>query len=182
MNANELLLQLKLFTETTIKDILMPLRPNPDNEDPGYRVADVHIAHIPELSAVERKVPYICHNLLVKQYSQKPRELPQSLVFIRSVFVVFDEDEQTGSFMLQNLVDRLSLDLLEKRILDNRFELVLDSNTTLEVLVYQEDTRPYYMGEMLTCWDIPPIRREVDLFGGNERELFGFESREEYEH
>ena len=82
---------------------------------------------------------------------------------MRSIFCVFCSDEQEGTLYLINAMERLRIALLKNPLIgNNQFEC--DLKEGLEDLVYPDDTYPYYMGEMITTWKLPPIKREVSLW------------------
>ena len=78
---------------------------------------------------------------------------------IRTIFCVYHPDEQEGGLALLNLMERLRLSLLEQGVVGKQF--ILDKETGLESLVYTEDIAPYYAGEMISVWKLPPIERKV---------------------
>ena len=83
----------------------------------------------------------------------------KSLCAIRTVFCVYSDDEQEGAMHLLNLMERMRIAMLKSRILDNRF--LLDMETGVEMLIWPEDTAPYYAGEMSHTWEVPTIKKEV---------------------
>ena len=59
---------------------------------------------------------------------------------------------------LLNLMERIRIDLMINPILEKQFKLDFDEG--LEQLIYPDDTAPFYLGEMMTVWKMPPVRRE----------------------
>lgn len=51
--------------------------------------------------------------------------------------------------------------LLRQVVIGEQFTLDLEAG--LEVLVYPDDTAPYFVGEMISTWILPPVEREVNL-------------------
>lgn len=62
--------------------------------------------------------------------------------------------------MLLNLMERFRIGLLKRVVIGGQFELDLQAG--MESLIYPEDTAPYYAGEMVSIWKLPPIKREVE--------------------
>ena len=61
--------------------------------------------------------------------------------------------------MLLGLMERLRIKLLKQVVIGERYQLDLTQGA--EVLIYPDDTAPYFAGEMITTWKIPSIEREV---------------------
>lgn len=78
---------------------------------------------------------------------------------VRSIFAVYNDDEQEGGLMLLNLMERLRIRLLREVVIGRRFQLDLEAG--LETFIYPDDTAPYYAGEMTTTWRVPGVEREV---------------------
>ena len=102
------------------------------------------------------------YQLLTSKDQQPSGERVQSSASVRSIFVVYNDDEQEGGLMLLNLMERLRIELLRTGVLDSRFSL--DLNEGLEYMVYPDtDTAPFYAGEMSSTWKLIPVQREVDF-------------------
>lgn len=158
MTRTGLLESLKDFTQEVIKDLLLPVRFQKGDEDPETRAAAVYLTRLPEMKASDKKAPYIIHSIITGRDAQAQGEQVMCLVTVRSVFCVYHEDEQEGGLALLNLTERLRVDLLKKVVI-GMFEL--DMSQGIELLVYPDDTAPYYIAEMVTVWKLPPIKREV---------------------
>ena len=155
-----LLEQLRDFTLASTSQLIMPVRfQKSDTEQPPPRAAQVFLMRLPDPKIADKKAPYILHQLLTAKDQQPNGKRPSSDATVRTIFTVYNEDEQEGGLMLLNLVERLRIDLMKKVVIGERFKL--DLNTGLEFLIYPEDTAPYYSGEMITRWEIPTVEREV---------------------
>jgi len=161
MTPSDLLVQLKSFTEAATSELIMPTKVQSKDEEQGYRAADIYLMRLPDSKVATKKAPYIIHQLLKTEYRQPAGKQTEALATVRSIFCVYNEDEQEGGLMLQNLIERLQIPLLEQRILAKRFEL--DMETGIESLVYTNDSAPYYAGEMMSVWKLPSIERKVIL-------------------
>ena len=62
---------------------------------------------------------------------------------------------------LLNLMERLRIALLKQCVIGNQYELNLQEG--VETMIYPDDTAPYFMGEMVTTWNLPPVQREVSF-------------------
>lgn len=155
-----LLKRLKEFTEEATNDLLLPVAMQKgDAEEPKPRAAEVFRTRLPDSSAAKKKAPYILHQIITGKDSQTPGQHPTSTATVRTIFCVYHPDEEEGGLALLNLMERLRIALLEEVVIGKQF--TLDREAGLESLVYPEDTAPYYAGEMISTWKLPPIERKV---------------------
>lgn len=155
-----LLEQLKEFTQTATHDLLLPVAyQKEDKEPPADRTAAVYRMRIPNGRSATKKAPYILHQIITNKDIQPPGQKPEATAVVRTIFCVYHKDEQEGGLALLNLMERLRIALLEQVVIGKQFRLNLKAG--LESLVYQEDTAPYYAGEMVSVWDLPIIERKV---------------------
>jgi len=159
MNRIVLLEQLKEHSQEAVKDLIMPIRMQKGDKEQEYRAAEIYLMRLPDSTAAQKKAPYIIHQLINGRDDQNEGENEKSSAVIRSIFCVYCDNEEEGSLMLINLMERLRISLLRGRIIGGVFEL--DLGAGLETLVYPEDTAPYYVGEMVSTWKVPAIKREV---------------------
>lgn len=153
-----LLEQLKLFTEETIKDIVLPVRLQKGDSEQKSRAADVHLMRLPDSTAATKKAPYIIHQLVTSKDTQPTGKQEFGSSVVRSVFCVYCENEQEGALNLLNLMERLRIRLLQQVIIGQQYQLDLEAG--VEMLIYPEDSAPYYAGEMSTTWIMPSVERE----------------------
>lgn len=154
MNRVILLKQFKEFSEEHLKDLIMPTRMQRGDEEQNYRSADIHLMRLPDSTAAYKKAPYIIHQLITGKDLQD-----ESTATVRSIFAVYSDNEEEGALMLVNLMERLRISLLRQVVIGDQFQLDLEAG--LEIVVYPEDTAPYFAGEMISTWRIPSIQREV---------------------
>lgn len=159
MNRITLLEQLKFFTEKAIGDIIMPVKLQSGDKEQEYRSADIYLMRLKDSSAAKKKAPYIIHQLITSKDIQPQGQNISASAVIRSIFCVFNDNEEEGALMLINLMERLRIDLLKQVVIGNQF--ILDLEAGLESLVYPDDTAPYYCGEMISTWYTPVVRREA---------------------
>lgn len=159
MNRITLLEQLKKFTQEAVGDIIMPVRRQKGDAEQGSRAADIHLMRLPDSSAAQKKAPYIIHQLITGKDIQPTGEDESASAVVRSIFCVYNDNEEEGALMLVNLMERLRINLLRQIIIGGQFQLDLEAG--LETLIYPDDTAPYYAGEMMSTWKLPAIKREV---------------------
>lgn len=153
-----LLQGLKAFTQDVTRELVFPVAmQKEDTLPPEPRAAEVYCARLPDSKAAKKKAPYILHQFLNGKIVQPEGQLPNDTATVRSIFCVYNPNEQEGGLALLSLMDQLYLSLLERPIVGAQF--VLDLKAGVESMVYPEDSAPYYAGEMITIWRMPPVRR-----------------------
>lgn len=160
MNRIILLEQLRDITKTATGDIILPVKEQ--KADAGKvtsRAADIHLMRLPDSRAAQKKAPYIIHQLITGKDIQPQGEDEMASAVVRSIFCVYNSDEEEGSLMLVNLMERLRIYLLKQVVIGDQFQLDLQAG--LESMIYPDDTAPYYAGEMVSTWILPAITREV---------------------
>ena len=155
----------KAFTKDVTKDLIMPVKPSEEVEEPEPRAAGVYTCHLPEFDSIKRKAPCILHQIVTRKDIQLPGEaIPDTAAVVRSALCVYNENEEEGGLMLLNLMERLRISLLKKVVLNKQFKL--DLRAGLESLVYDSTgrpTHPYYLGEIVSVWRFfHTIEREVN--------------------
>jgi hypothetical protein len=72
---------------------------------------------------------------------------------------VYADKEDEGGLALLDLMERLRIHLLKRVTIGRRF--MLDISEGLEMLIYPDDTAPFFAGEMSSVWKGPRIEREA---------------------
>lgn len=159
-----LLERLRDFTRDATKDILMPVRrQKEDKAPPEDRAATVYLTRLSKSSDAQKAAPYILHQIITGKDIQPSGQNVTAEAVVRSIFAVYNDNEQEGGLMLLNLMERLRVALLKQLVIGDQFQLDLEAG--LETLVYPDDTAPYYAGEMISTWKLPAVEREVNLYG-----------------
>lgn len=166
-----LLYALKDFTADTVKGLLLPVkRQRKDEREPQRRAAEVFLTNLPDMASFDTKAPFILHQAVTgedgmqnanKGTGRESRFELQSSAVIRSVFCVYHPDEQEGGLALLNVMEEMRIALLMYPTLNQVFEL--DLKEGINQMVYPETgergTAPFYLGEMVTTWKLPPVTR-----------------------
>lgn len=168
----ELLQALKEFIEEAIKDLKLPMRAqSKENEaayaedpDAEYRVPEVYKMRLPNSKEAKKKAPYVLVQLITTADWQDERQIDDSIVTVRIICCTYNKDEQEGALGLLNLASRIRIALLKTCTAGANNAFVLDKTEKLEFMAYPDDTAPYYAGEMIGVWHLPPIKREVQLW------------------
>lgn len=159
-DAVALLEALKEYTQDVEKDLLLPVRIQKNGEEQIFRPPDVYKMRLPDSKSATKKAPYILHQVVTSKDMQERGQDLESSILIRSIFCSFCDDEQEGSLQLLNMMVRFKIPLLANPWL-NKGQFELDLQEGVESLVYPDDTAPYFAGEMMTSWRMPPVKREV---------------------
>ena len=169
MTKTTLLEQLEMFSREHTGDLLLPVQPQEEDEvPPPNRAATVYTPCLPELRSYARKAPFITHEIVTSKdiAVQRPGggKFMQSTAVVRTCFCVYNQDQQEGKLALLILMERMRIALLEEVVIGKQFKLDLDAG--VETLVYpgnpnQTAVSPFYLGEMITTWRLPPIERKV---------------------
>lgn len=161
MTKNNLLETLKGFTEETVKDLILPVqRQKEDKEPPMPRAPEVHIMGLADFTAAKKKAPYVFHQVITaKDWWTPGRSRSDSQATVRTVAAVYDLNNQEGQLAILELFERMRIALLEQGVIGGQFKL--DYEAGVEYLIYPDNIPPFYAGEMVTVWKLPPVEREV---------------------
>ncbi len=163
MTKLQLLEELKLFTEQELSALRLPVRPRKTQlSPPPLRAPGVHIMGLSDVSAAKEEAPYVLHQVITGRDIQPPREAPESRAEVRSIFAVYHQNRREGQLALLECIERLRIGILRRQTLGKQF--ILDIHAGVEYLIYPEDIYPFYAGEMLTTWKLPPVEREVNYY------------------
>lgn len=167
MVRNDFLSVLKAFTEDAVKDYLLPVRAQRNGDPDTLAPAGVYLMRLPDSKVYQKRVPYIIHQIVASEDTQKNGNVTESFVTVRTIFCVYHKDEQEGGLALNELVDRFRLAILANRIIGGRYTLDLDESD-VKFLLFTEDIAPYYAGEMETVWRGTSVQHDVRemLLGG----------------
>lgn len=159
MTKNDFLEAVAVFSRECFCDMLLPCAVQSEDEAQVFRPPEIHKMRLPDSSEAKKKAPYVIHQVISSTDSQKAGRRTESGLFLRSVFCVYNENEEEGALALLEMTERFRIALLKKRVIDDRFEIELDEEN-LETLIYPDDTAPYYAAEVITAWRMPSIERE----------------------
>ncbi|CAK7047776.1 MAG: hypothetical protein BACD_02347 [Bacteroides rodentium] len=154
-----LLDRLEEFVREATKDIKLQVRVRNQNpEEEKERAADVYKMRLPNKDDQIQKIPYILLQFLTGKDDKQEREPEESDCKIRIVVATYSEDSGVGAYDVLNVLLRIRTELERAGIIGGQFVLQMP----LEYIVYPDSTAPYYLGEMVTNWSIPTIKREVE--------------------
>lgn len=157
-----LLEELKKFIEQKTKDIILQVKVNSKSgsDEPKERAANIHKMKLPSKDAETKQIPYILLQFLTGKDTQEEGQYSESECQIRIVVATYSEDGSEGALDVLNVLTRIRSSLLKEGVISKQFLI----KKPLEYIVYPDDTAPYYLGEMITVWNIPSIEREVIIW------------------
>ncbi len=149
-----LLERLRAFTEEVTADLIMPTR-----LQKGRHGAELPPCKgLPDAPAgrhfCHQEGSYVLHQVITGMDQQPQGQRVTSSAKVRSICCVYNDDEQEGGLMLLNLMERAHCDAQAGR--NRRAVYPLDLEAGLETIVYPDDTAPYFVGEMISTWMLPP--------------------------
>lgn len=155
----ELLDALQAFIEVETKDILLPVRVDRKSGEAKERPAEVYKMRLPTKDAETQRIPYILLQYIKGTDTQSAGEKPESNCMVRIVVATYSEDGEEGAMGVLNLLTRIRIALLRDGVIAERFLL----KPPIEMIVYPDSTPPYYLGEMITEWQMPIVESEVQM-------------------
>ena len=166
MTALDLLDAMKIYVEGEIKDLILPTRVDRKSGETPERPAEVHTMALPNKKAETERIPYVLLQFLTSKDQQEPGEMPESSCKIRIVCATYSEDKAEGSRCLLNLLTRIRTAFLRDGSIADRYLLKIRKEQPLEMIIYPDNTAPYYLGEMMTEWTLPPVHLESAFSAG----------------
>jgi len=184
MTPTILLEQLQMFIQAATAEVILPVRPVKNRtlpvktrprgrtasadadteafkEEITERAAEVHLMRLPDKDAEENRIPYILLQFLTGTDTQEPGQEAESEAKVRIVIATYSENDSEGALDVLNIIGKIRYALLTAGEVGQQFLL----RKPLECLVYPDDTRPYFFGEVMSTWEMPTINREVKLYG-----------------
>ena len=96
-----LLKELKAFTLDVTRDLIFPVaQQKEDKEPPNPRAAEVFCTRLPDSKSAKKKAPYILHQFINDKTIQPKDQRLNSTAVVRSIFCVYNPDEQEGGLAL----------------------------------------------------------------------------------
>lgn len=160
MTKLDLLFALRHDTQDLLKELRLPVRyQKSDDTPPELRAPAVYLMRLPDGKQATKMAPYVLHQAVTGTDKEPTGKHWESYAIVRTIVCVYHPDEQLGGLQLLDVMERLRVHWQECPVVDRRFKL--DTDEGLESLIYNNDTAPYYAGEIATTWWIPPGGRPV---------------------
>lgn len=162
--------ELQRFCKNAVKGFRLATAVQKGDTKIILRPPDVYKMRLPNSKAAEKVVPYIILQLVTGKDEQLPGQPSDSTALVRLIFCVYSKDEQEGALSLLNVMEAVRIELLKAEVIGEKFSL--DKKEGVETLIYPDDTAPYFMGEMMTAWHLPPVEREICLWEDMKGEYY----------
>ena len=161
MTALDLLEQLDHFVREATADLLTPVRVARESGERKIRAPKVYKMRLPSKDDETRQIPYVLLQFIKSTVTWDEGERPRHQATVRIVAATYSEKGDEGAGNTLNLLTRIQLSLLRAGMIADRY--ILESG--LEIIVYPDNVPPYYLGEMITVWTMPPIDTKSPLPG-----------------
>lgn len=158
MTPVELLQELKGFTEAQVKNMVYETQTSPGDAQ-VRRAPEVWLMRLPDAKSKTKKAPYVLLQLVSGADEQNAGEPQDSTCSIRFVVCLYADNASEGALNVADVLMCLRTALLRQRVIANRYTMRMP----LEYLIYPDETTPFFIGEMMTTWELPTIKREVTL-------------------
>jgi hypothetical protein len=170
MTAVFLLDRLREFIEDCTKDIILDVRPVAAETPIGYeaeesalapseskRAAEVHLFRLPNKNMEINRIPYVLIRVLKGKDEQKSGEESESECSVRIIAVTYSDNDSEGERDALNVITSIRIALLKEGIIGEQFFL----RKPLEYMIYEDDTSPYFVAEMIATFEMPAVVQEV---------------------
>ena len=150
---------LKNYLEEVVAGDKFPVQVQKGDTEQITREPEIHKMRLPHSNDAKKLAPYIIVRYVHSIDNQEIGKETKSKSVYRFIFCVYDDDESAGSLNLLNLMDRVKIRLLKDVTIAKRIKL--DKTQGLEMFAYEDDTYPFYAGEIIMTFEYGPIEREV---------------------
>ncbi len=155
MTPLDLMDSLKGYCEEKTKDMLLVARVPENGTEAGERPPKVFIGNLPDKEAEKKAAPYILLKLLTTKDEDE-----ESTAMVRIIVVTFSEDKQENYIQCLNVVSKLKASLLEDVVIENRYFC----RKPIESIIYDDDLEVYQIGEIMTTWEMPQVKRNINKY------------------
>lgn len=155
MTPLELLGALERYCKEITKDMRLVARVEENGTQAAERPPKVFIGNLPDKKAERKAAPYILLKLLTGKDDNE-----ESICRVRIICVTFSEDKQENYIQCLNLVTKIKTKLLEDVVIENRFSC----QKPVEFIIYDGDLEVYQIGEIMTIWEMPKVKRDVSKY------------------
>lgn len=153
------------YVGKVLADFRLPVRIQKGDTELTERAPDVYKMRLPQSDDAKNVAPYCIVRYVQSQDKQTVGRNTLSTAVFRFIFCVYDENESKGSVNLLKVMEKLKTDLLKDVAIEKKIRLIKDEG--LEMIAYEDDTRPYFAGEMIGTFQYAPIEREVNYVQEN---------------
>lgn len=161
MTALDLLEALKEYCEGCTKDLVMVSKVPKNGIQKAERAPRVFIGNLPDKESERKEAPYILLKLLTTKDSEE-----ESTATVRIVFVTYSQDKQENYIQCLNMLTRIKTGLLRDVVIGSCFSC----QKPVEGIMYEDDLEVYQIGEIMTTWEMPPVKRDINRYKGTGKD------------
>ena len=162
MTKYDLLRDLKEWLEEKTKDRLYETDVQQGDGSKETTAPHIYRMRLPNSRHAMKYAPYLILQLITWSTKQAEGMRTEARATVRIIFCVHNEDEEEGALDLLNLMEFVERLLLRETY--NGRSFYLDREAALDGLIYTDDTRPFYMGEMAATFVVRETERDVRRF------------------
>ncbi len=156
-----LLEALKSYCEECTRDLVMVSRVAKNGTQKAERPPRVFIGELPDKESARKEAPYILLKLLTTKDDDE-----ESTAVVRIIFVTYSQDRQENYIQCLNTLTRVKTKLLEDVVIGNCFSC----RKPVEGIIYEDDLEVYQIGEIMTTWEMPQVKRNINQHTGERQE------------
>ncbi|MFI3255431.1 MAG: hypothetical protein R3Y63_14020 [Eubacteriales bacterium] len=157
MTTSDLVDSLANFIKNATKDLMLPVRVVSDGAESKTRTPIIYKMRVPTKEAEIQQIPYIVVQHLKGKDERDENGIASCTAVIRILIATYSENQEEGAISVENIINRIRIPLLKQGIIAKKYLV----NMPLEYVIYPDPIPPYYLGEMITNWQVPPVEREV---------------------
>ena len=159
MTKYDLLRELKAWLETLTRKLIYEEDVQRGDAEQVKTTPKIFRMRLPSSRRADKYAPYIIIQFVTGTVIQPEGNRTEARATIRFIFCVHNENEEDGALELLNLMEAVERDLLNDPFFGKGFHL--DREAGLEDLIYTDDTRPFYAGEIAATFVLPATERNV---------------------
>lgn len=159
MTKYDLLRELKEWLEALVRKMKYEEDIQRGDSEQVETAPKIFRMRLPSSRRADKYAPYIIIQFVTGTVIQPEGERTSERATVRFIFCVHNENEEDGSLSLLNLMEAVERDLLNDPFFGKGFHL--DREAGLEDLIYTDDTRPFYAGEIAATFVLPATERNV---------------------
>lgn len=147
------------YFKNALSTFKLPVKVQKGDTEFTTRAPEIYKMRLPHAEDAKKVAPYVIVRYVNSVDSQTIGREAKSKAVFRFIFCVYDEDESAGALNLLNVMDKMKIKILKDVTIEKKIRLITEEG--LEMIAYEDDTRPYYAGEMIGTFEYGPIEREV---------------------
>lgn len=155
MTPLELMYALQGYCKEITKNMRFSALVPENGTQAAERPPAVFIGNLPDKKSTKKAAPYVLLKLLTGKDDNE-----ESVCRVRIICVTFSEDKQDNYLQCLNLVTKIREKLLEDVVVDERFSC----QKPVEFFIYDDDLEVYQVGEIMTIWEMPRVKRDVGKY------------------